>query len=398
MKHLPVGTIREIEHNGHLIYDVSLFHNQVHEVFEDRGDAIELMQHHTDAFLRLGETDAICVKYYNKKNQMHYIMMDTVHGDRNKPQVHEQTQYEYHQSHSLYFPKWSARRIINERHVNFSDVLRATVNFRPWYAVIHIVLSLLAAIFGILYIVEAVNYLNSTPDQGQMNDKYVDLWMALALFATSLLGAGFVVITMYLNKRKLASVGYDYSEVNWHRWYRIRKWTTITFLMISILCLAALSIFSFDHLRNGITLVPESSKFKDNLQLLIAVYALYIFFAFLCVSMILGLIFIFVYREKTLRKYFNEEQRKQFRKWMRNPKNKEVIVKAGRDFFIMDPKASEYLVSRELTASRDIRLKYAPEEYREYKVKSIHHFHEAMKVYIRKLREAQIDNLSKDNK
>lgn len=78
MKHLPVGSIKEVKVKDQIIYDVSLFHGQVHEVFEKQADALELIQHHCDAFLRMGETDAICVEYYGYKKQMHYIMIDTI--------------------------------------------------------------------------------------------------------------------------------------------------------------------------------------------------------------------------------------------------------------------------------------------------------------------------------
>lgn len=400
MKHLPIGKIKEFEKKGKVRYDVSLFRNNVHKSFDNRSDALELLQFHAEEFLKLGDTNAICVKYYNSKRKMHYIMIDTNLTENDKPEVHEETRFEYMQSHSLYFKDSASRRVINERQITSSDVLRSTINFSPWYSFMYIMLVLLMVAFSVVYIVEAVNYLDENYLVGVkhvlMPNKAIDLWLSLGLFIITLLSAGYTIASIYVSRKKILACDGDNSKIDWHKWYKIRLWTIVIFTLLSAAALGDLIIFTSDHIRDFSSLSPLPG-FKDKIYLLVSVYCLYVLFGFAFVSTLFTFVYILLHKFLVLRSYFTKEQRREFRRWLRHKNENEVSASVSDDFYIFDPFISEYAVLKEIQFSQAFRIRYTNDEYNDYKQKAIHHFKESMKIYIDDLKENKNEYIPKDN-
>lgn len=396
MKHLPIGYIKEYKYHDKVIYDVSLFHNKVHEVFEDRADALELVRLHSDAFLRIGETDAICVQYINLKHQMHYLMIDTVWGPKKTPQIHEQTNFEYQTSHSLYYHNWSKRRLINERRVTSSDILRSSINFRPWYAAIHVIIAAIICVLSMMYVVDAIKYLND--EQMQSSHRQLNILLAFIMFVVTISTTGLIYLAFYISRKRILNASYDYTEINWRRWYKMRLMIALYVALISAGSLFILIFFATDYVTDNVNLVGK--YFNDEPQLLVALYGLMLLFGFMFISMIGFIGFAFYNTASKAKLYFNEAQRTQFRKWILHIKyERDVVADAPKDFFILPPEVSEYPVKKEIQTSQEIRLQYAPDEYKRYKMKAIKHFRNAVNIHLKNIEEASKhhEHLSKDH-
>ena len=87
-----------------------------------------------------------------------------------------------------------------------------------------------------------------------------------------------------------------------------------------------------------------------------------------------------VYNQKNLYKYFDDEEIKNFKKWMKL-KDVKVSYKTDHDYFVFPLEYSQDITINKLEISNKIEKESTSYEMREYKTKAINHYKLALQTY-----------------
>lgn len=381
MKHVPIGTIKQRKglFNDTLSYSVSLFKGRIRRKFTSLNEAKTFAEVHVRSMLAENEVTALCVRYKRLDGFSSYLMYDFLWNEsKSDAQIaneYEETEFEYLDGHTWYYPHWKKAKKVDERSYCAGDILRASMarsplaNFLIVFASITLFITLLMGLVEIFYIFN--EYLTSAR-------WYVNLLLVLTL-ASMVVGLIFMIKPYIKLTRIVKRHERDFNEVDWKEIFKENKKHALLTSLATLLTLAlTLTMLLVSHFE------VFSDKSKESLvrKILVGSVIVHSIRLFLLIATRL---FIYYKISKLVKHLFATSEWSQFKQWL---KTTDPIweFRTNADFFIVPHEYSFEFVKKEKILVDELIKVSDTDEIKNYAKKAIKHYKAAVKKHFAILR------------
>lgn len=386
MKHVPIGTIKQRKglFNDTLSYSVSLFKGRIRKRFNSLNEAKTFAEVHVRSMLAENEVTALCVRYKRLDGFSSYLMYDFLWNenteDAHVANEYEETEFEYLDGHTWYYPHWKKAKKVDERSYCAGDILRAAIARSPlvnYFVVLASIVMFFALLMGLVEVFYIFNeYLISSR-------WYVNLLLVLAL-ASMVIGLIFMIKPYIKLAKIIKRHERDFNEVDWKEVFKEnRKQAALTSVAILSTLVTTLTLLLVSHFE------VFSDFSKESLVKKILVGSVIVHSSRLFVLLATRL-FIYYKISKLVKHLFATSEWNQFKKWL---KTTDPIweFRTSADFFIIPHEYSFEFVKKEKILVDSLIKVSDTDEIKNYANKAIKHYKTAVKKHFAILRGDYVD-------
>ena len=378
MNSINLGYIQELMEKEKKKYKVFLFDGEDQVIFSKIKDAIKYFKYHAIAIFNYEKIVSLHIQYFHLNDTIHYLVFKK--NKENEIIVFEATKFDFLRTHPHKFSKYRLRRMINEKNYSFSDVLRASINWHPFYSIWISILSIFIIICSGIFLIYGLDFLNKKSS----NLTVLDNAILFTSFFLSILAVFIVGIFQQKTRFTLFQTSGDFKEIDWRKWYIIRMSHLAISIFVFVISFAIISFFIHKSLQN------EDRDFTTILFINISIWIIYFISSF---SMT---IYSFQMKYKTLKKHFNKNEIKMSKKWFRNQDEKELFK--NDNIFLFNNSFSNQMTRQAIDETIEIMVGMQKEELREMRKKELSIRSWIINSYSKYLKGVNNDNISKNNK
>ena len=386
-----LGTIFQRKQGKSFVYYVRIISKKLHAKFYDEKEAIAYAEMHSRGILKTNEIHSVSVKYERADGRASFIVLSNVINQNEEIEIekYEESAYDYIQSNTFFFKEHRNRTKMNERYYSFHDAARVTTItsrrgnlFRGILGFALVFMSLMFAAWG-YHLIDASNYI----DNNKLNVDYTYFnWTILTIILLSWIMVTLIFLSFYLPYRAAKKKEWTYGDVNWRKYYKLKRRLSWAALFFLIAAGTVTAIYSYRYFTSDIFKYKHKLEEAISFDVISWVYAgLALLVAFAHVYEMLQM---YKRESRVMPKYFNKKEITNFKLWIKG-EDVPVPYKTDKDFFVYNVEHDSKIVLTKIIAFEEIKRSTSYDQLEEFSRKATMHYKSARKAYLHRIRNGE---------
>lgn len=349
---IEIGKIKEIKIENKIAYSLNFYDNTITKDFSDKNKLLDFITSEVKELFSHKQNHLASISYKNIEGIKHYFVIREIEDEI---YIAEETKYEYANAHPYLFRRNTNLRVINDRNYDFSDIVRASANYRVIFMWLKIFILFLSTIVSVILLVETIDVVSS--DKTLLDTSQQEIITSLNVFmsfAISIISIG----SLYYATRV-------YNEENTNSNFNFRKATVrrqkIRLLNCSmqLIVVGLLGYFLYYVKKDG---------FFDNWNYLSILGITNLSLAILgFLSQVTYILLIRINLKRLVKIYFPKIPFSKFKKWYKKEKIKEEV--GSRNIFLLSDHDSINFYTQEVELSNSMKHGDNEKEFKSHNAK-----------------------------
>lgn len=370
--------IKETKNNTFI---VKLFKHKRKRIFDTLQNALSYAEEHLISLINTNEIASVSVKYTRSDSRSSYIIWEKQYFEDGTSEIifFEESEYDYIDTHELFFPKNKKNKIINESYYSFHDFIRVKILTTDRNVKLLQALNFISFAVGFIMFFYGMHAVNLTSHSNQIFSVREKIWLSFSLTITSIIvmiSSIISSISTYMPFRSLKKNEGSLENINWRKLNNSINNLNFWIISLSISSLAPF-IFSMHTIYQKDIWSDTSTEIFAFIILNIGVWTSLIIIG---LSKAIILIMNVIFFKTKVKKYFNDDEVVVLKRWLHN-NGIHVVYKTDFDFFTLKDEKRRELAAEKLKEYYELRNSITTEELKELKKRTFTHYKTAVKKY-----------------